>query len=428
MRATRFPDTYYTRTAQGLRGRPALRQPATADVCVVGAGLAGLTTARELLRGGKSVIVLEARRCAWGASGRNGGFVGAGYSLGTRAITARVGRDQARELYALSVDGVDYVRRTVDALGAGPPPTPGMLQVIRYPGAAGLQAYQARMAADFDRELEFLPRPALVERLSTDRYHAALYDAAGFHLHPLNYALALAAEVERLGGAIYEDTPVTDVALDGPARQLGTPRGRVTAGAVVFCCGGYTGRTERRLAAAVLPIATHVILTAPLGARLATAVRTPAAVWDDRRASDYYRIVDGDRLLWGGRISARRTPPRRLATVLRRDMLSVYPQLGDVRIDAAWSGLMGYARHRMPQIGRLADGVWYATAFGGHGLNTTAVGGRLIGAAITGGDDRYRLFAPFGLTWNGGIVGPAAAQLTYWAGQLRDRLRERRVV
>ena len=426
MRAIEFSDTYYARTAVGVRERPVLRQPATCDVAVVGGGLAGLTTARELLRAAKSVVVLEGRRCGWGASGRNGGFVGAGYALGTAAIRRRVGDADARALYALSVDGVAYIRRTVRELAVpGAAPTPGMLRVIRYPGAPALAAHRETMAAMFGRSLEYWPREVLRERLCTARYHAGLYDPDGFHFHPLNYVHSLAADIERLGGVIHEGTPVTAVAATAAGTRLTTPQSHVTAGQVVFCCGGYTGRVERRLAAAILPIATSIILTAPLGPRLGQAVRIRAAVFDDRRASDYYRIVDDDRLLWGGRISARRAQPRQLAALLKRDLLAVYPQLGDVTVEAAWSGLMGYARHMMPQIGRLPGGAWYCTAFGGHGLNTTAAGGQLIAAAIAHGDDRYRLFAPFGLSWNGGVLGRPAAQLTYWAGALRDRLRER---
>ena len=427
----RHADTYYARTAAGAPERPSLTWDADCDVCVVGGGLAGLTTALELQRGGRSVVLLEARRIAWGASGRNGGLVSAGYALGLRDIVRRVGPDRARALYDLSMDGAAYVRRTIDELGiTGAEPTPGVLRVIRTRDEAALRARRDMMAERFGRALEYWPRDVLREQLLTDRYFAGLYDPDGFHIHPLNYALGLADELERLGGRIYEDSAVTGMERHGDGERLRTGGGRVMAGDVVLCCGGYTGRLERRLAAAILPIATYVILSEPLGDRLKDAVRTRAAVFDERLASDYSRVVEGDRLLWGGRITSRTGAPRDLAGRLKRDLLAVYPQLGpgpdDLVVDAAWSGLMGYAAHRMPQIGRLRPGVWYGTAFGGHGLNTTAVAGRLVAAAILEGDDRHRLFEPFGLTWTGGPFGPPAVQLTYWRYQLTDWWCERR--
>jgi gamma-glutamylputrescine oxidase len=158
-----------------------------------------------------------------------------------------------------------------------------------------------------------------------------------------------------------------------------------------------------------------------------SAIRTKAAILDDRRAGDYYRVVDdGSRILWGGRITTRTTDPRNIAALLRREMVTTYPQLADLKVDVAWSGLMSYARHLMPQIGQWKPGVWYCTAFGGHGMNTTAIGGTVIAEGIAGESDRYRLFAPFGLDWNGGVLGRAAVQLTYWGYQAADAARELR--
>jgi gamma-glutamylputrescine oxidase len=167
------------------------------------------------------------------------------------------------------------------------------------------------------------------------------------------------------------------------------------------------------------------MLTEHAPERVQSAIRTSAAILDDRRAGDYYRLVDnGSRILWGGRITTRRTDPRDIAALLRREMVKTYPQLADLKVEVAWSGLMAYARHLMPQIGQLKPGVWYCTAFGGHGMNTTAIGGTVIAEGITGASDLYRLFAPFDLAWNGGILGQAAAQLTYWAYQASDRAKE----
>src|SRR5262249_7696820 len=169
----------------------------------------------------------------------------------------------------------------------------------------------------------------------------------------------------------------------------------------------------------------YIATTAPLGERLAAAITYPGVVSDTRRAGDYYRVIGGDRLMWGGRITTRLMPPRWLSKRLRRDIARVYPQLADIAVQHACAGMMSYAVHRMPQIGQLTPGVWLAGAFGGHGLNTTAMAGDLIARAIVERDDRWRLFSAYELVWAGGRIAPAAAQVAYWSMQLRDAVEER---
>ena len=195
---------------------------------------------------------------------------------------------------------------------------------------------------------------------------------------------------------------------------------------MVLATGGYTGALQPALRRAMLPIATYIMLTEPLGERVREAIRSDAAIGDDRRAGNYYRVLDGGRIGWGSRITTRIDDPPDLAETLRRELLSVYPQLQGLRVETAWSGRMAYARHLMPQIGLLAPDVWYCTAFGGHGMNTASIGGRVVAEGITGDSHRYQLFQPFGLAWNGGALGRAAVQLTYWSYQARDWWRERR--
>jgi gamma-glutamylputrescine oxidase len=197
--------------------------------------------------------------------------------------------------------------------------------------------------------------------------------------------------------------------------------GEVVARHVVICVSALDRRLHRASGRAVLPIATYMIATESMDQ---DAIKTGAGISDTRRAGDYYRAGPDGRILWGGRITTRQTPPGRLGEMLRRDMISVYSQLGNARVSHAWAGLMGYARHRMPLIGRDREGIWYATAFGGHGLNTTAMAGQLLARAIAGGDDAYRRFDPFAPDWAGGIVGRAAVQGSYWWMRLRDRMDE----
>jgi hypothetical protein len=422
-----YIDTYYRRTILDDRPRPVLHGPEEADVCVVGGGLAGLTAALSLARFGKNVVLLEAERIGWGASGRNGGFVSPGFATGGDAIARRVGADRAAALHRLSIEGVRFVRSLIDELGiAGAHPVHGILSVQRYDGGEELKAYRDRLAQLHDYQLEYLPTEAVRERLRSPRYFQALRDPSAFHFHPLNYVRGLAGAFEALGGRIFEKSRVVAASLEGVAKTVRTAGGTVTARDVLFCGGGYTDAVVPALRRSMLPIATYVLLTERAPDRIAEAIRTTDAVGDNRRAGDYYRVVEGGaRILWGGKITTRTAEPRDLADRLRRTMVSTYPQLEGLRVEVAWSGLMSYARHLMPQIGRLAPGVWHATAFGGHGMNTTAIGGLVIAEAIAGQSDRYRLFEPFGLDWNGGPAGHAAVQLTYWWLQAQDRWRER---
>jgi glycine/D-amino acid oxidase-like deaminating enzyme len=408
--------------------RPPLTGRLEADVCIVGGGLAGLSTALELTRRGRRVCVLEAARIAWGASGRNGGFVTPGYSAEYKKIERRVGTHDAKALYRLSIEGVKAVSETLEALGVlDANRVQGILSVSRYEATENLKARRDWFEREFDYRLEFRSRAEVQKALVSQRYYQGLYNPNGFHIHPLNYARAVAREIERLGGALFESSPVCALAEQRALRVVSTGEGEVRAKDVVLASGGYTGSLEPRLHRSYLPIATYVMLTEPNKALISSAIRTTAAIGDGRRAGDYYRLVDGgERILWGGKISTRTTEPRRLGQLLHQTMVSTFPQLEQLQVDIVWSGLMSYARHLMPQIGRLRDGLWYCTGFGGHGLNTTAIGGRIVAEAIAGESERYKMFEPFGLVWNGGFVGRGAAQGIYWTMQAMDFIRERR--
>jgi gamma-glutamylputrescine oxidase len=264
--------------------------------------------------------------------------------------------------------------------------------------------------------------------LRSKRYFAAQNDRSAFHIHPLKYAHALAFAAKSEGVRIHEGTRALRASRREGIWEVETPQGRVRAQHLVWCVSSYDRKINSLLGRAVLPVATYIAVTEPLGDRAAAAIAVEAAISDTRRAGDYYRRLPEGRILWGGRITTKVSQPQRLAEMMRRDMVSVYPQLGQPRIDYAWSGLMGYARHRMPIIGQIGEDEWAATAFGGHGLNTTAMAGLLIAEAIALGSDRWRLFSAFGPRWTGGPLGRAGVQLSYWGMQLRDKYEETRAM
>jgi glycine/D-amino acid oxidase-like deaminating enzyme len=422
-----YPNTYYKQTMADTKVRPVLSEAVECDTVVVGGGLAGLTTALQLARAGQSVVVLEAECVGFGASGRNGGFVSPGYATGTAEIARRAGGEAARQLHLLSIEGVDFVRQTIETLKIdGARPQAGLVSVLRHDDGKSLRAHADEMRRTYGYELEYLDTAQVRSVLKSKRYFHGLRDGRAFHIHPLNYLRGVADEVERLGGRIYERSAAIGTALNGAEKTVQTIRGKVRARQVVFSTGGYTGPLNGRLNRAFLPIATYVMLSEKAPELIRTAVATSDGVGDNRRAGDYYRLVDGGkRLLWGGRITTRAASPAALARELRREMVGTYPQLEELKTELAWSGLMSYARHLMPQIGEMQSGAWHCTAFGGHGLNTTAIGGKLVAEAILGQSDRYKLFKPFGLVWAGGYAGLAVAQLTYWKLQAQDWWRER---
>jgi glycine/D-amino acid oxidase-like deaminating enzyme len=377
-----------------------------------------------LERGIKDVTVMEAREVGFGASGRNGGFVFGGFSLGERALLAKAGAQDGRKLYQLTLGAVETIRRRIAQYGIEcEAREAGVILANWFDDDRVLDRQQRFMADELGVEWQRLARGQLGDLLLTSRYHGGLFEPAAFHFHPLKYARGLARVLAAGGVTIHEGSRAGSIARDGPGWRVSTPTGEVRAGELVVCCGGYIERLHRRLAGAVLPIATYVIATGPLGDRLHSAIRTQAAVYDTRFAFDYYRPLADTRLLWGGRIAVRDRDPAEVARLLYRDMLKVYPQLAGVRIEHAWSGMMSYARHKMPQVGRLPDGLWYGMGFGGHGVGPTTLAGELLAAAIAGDTEGIERFGHWGLPGTGGPAGKFAAQLSYWYYELRDLLR-----
>ncbi|MCP3441141.1 FAD-binding oxidoreductase [Bradyrhizobium sp. CCGUVB14] len=407
---------------------PELNGRLDTQVCIIGAGLAGLCTALGLIkRGVRDMVVLEGERAGFGASGRNGGFVFGGYSLDNAELLRALGRAEARLLYRLTIDAVDLIRARIARYGIDCDIVDrGVMLANWFNDRSRLDKLRSLMQREFGVDWEPVAADVLSARLKTSRYYGGLFEANAFHFHPLKYVLGVARVIEQGGARIFEQSAALAIERNGAGFVVRAPNGVVCAKDVVFAGGAYARGVASRIERAVLPIATYAIATEPLGAHLTDAIDAPYSVYDTRFAFDYYRPLQDTRILWGGRISVRRREPDVIARLLRRDLARVYPQLADVKVEYAWGGLMSYARHKMPQIGRDADGVWHAIAFGGHGIAPTTVAGETLAAALVEGSPVPKGFTAFGLSRTFGLVGLAAAQLTYTAYHRRDKLAEYR--
>jgi len=421
-----YGRSWYAATMVEAPRRPQLGADLDVDVCVIGGGLAGLTTAREVARRGWSVALIEAGRIAANASGRNTGFVLPGFAAAPDSLIARVGAARTKDLWALSQTGLDYVRDSIrEEAMTGAAAREGWLYVSKTDDGDALM-HLVQLLGEFGCEIEGWPIDRVRAVLRSERYFHAIHYPRAIHIHPLNYALGLAAAAERAGARIFEETPALSIDPAGVRKRIVTPAARLRADHVALCGNVQIAALMPQLAAALIPITTYVITTGPFGPRLGEAIGYGGAVSDSDLADNHYRIIDGDRLMWSGRATTWRRDPRRYVRALTADINKTYPQLGDLTVDYAWSGTLGNTIHRMPQIGELGAHVWLASGFGGHGLNTTALAGNLIARAIVEGDETWKQFTPFELVWAGGILGRAVAQMYYWGRRAHDALAERR--
>ncbi len=421
-----YIETYYRDTLNSNDKRAALSETTDTEICVIGGGLAGLSTALGLVEKGKRVKLIEANRIGWGASGRNGGFVAKGYAAGYRPLVKKVGLEHTKALHKLATHGRSLIRQRMEKykIDCGPV-VKGVLGVSWNNHPESVHDYIEFMRKDLNAPLEFWPTEKIRDLCKTEKYFDGFYSPEDYQFHPLNYVHGLAKAIEDQGGQIYEDTKAEKIEgrADG-GYIVHTQNGAIKCDQVVLCCSIYVDDLNKKLKYAAFPVYTYVMVTKPIPEeRLNEALNTNYAIFDNRYAQDYYRRLPDNRILWGGRVSVSGVPEN-LAEIMKQDLLKVYPQLeGVVDPEYAWGGSLCYAPHKMPQIGQLKPGYWYNTCFGGHGLVPTSVGGDVVSSAIADGDERYKLFAPFSkLNFAGGPLSPYIAQSVYYLWRARDLL------
>src|SRR6201994_1450696 len=381
------------------------------DICIVGAGLAGLTVALEATRMGASVAVLEGRHVGWNASGNQLGTVMPGYELPIGELIERVGFEDAKELWALSKEGADYVRAnaTEEAM-PGIALSEGGLEVSNVDVGDQLISRLQMLSEDFETEVEGWQIDRVRSELKTDRYFHGVYYPKAFQIDGRKYVHGLAAMARRAGARIFEDTPVVSVDSSGIRKRIVTPSARLRASHIVLAGNVHLGAPLRRLSDTLVPLWRYAGVTEPLGERVGEVIAFKGSV-TDTDGIDHCRIVEGDRLMWASPESTWGMRPRRYAGSIARRIRTIFPKLGRVQITDVWGGAVGQTVHGMPQIGQLRKGLWVASGFGRQGLNTSAMAGQLIARSILWGDERWRLFTAFELVWAGGTTGRAAGHL-----------------
>jgi len=375
--------------------RPVLAGDADADVCVVGGGLAGVSTALHLAERGYRVVLLEAERIGFGASGRSGAQLLPGYASGQQVLESQLGRDDARRLWDFTLEGLDLVRERVARHRIDCDLVHGQAHVAIKPRQEReLAAWQQELAGTWGyRSTRLMDRRELEGLVATQRYRAGLFDSNAAHCHPLKYLLGLAAAAEAAGVRIFEGSRVTSLER-GAAPLLRTAGGTVRAKQVALC--GNIGQREFApvLARKTLGIATYIVATRPLGPeRASSLIRNNMAVTDINWILDYFRLSSDHRLLFGGRVSYSGIDPVGTRRATRLRMLQVFPQLADAEIEYAWGGFIDITMNRAPQFGRLDPNVYYLQGFSGHGMVLTGIAGKVLAEAMAGQAERFDVYA-----------------------------------
>ncbi len=417
--------SYYAATANPMPALPRLEGEVSADVCVVGGGFTGLSAALHLAERGYKVVLLEAARIGWGASGRNGGQINMGLRKSPQELVAKFGKARARVMFELGEEARRLIAERVARHAIACDLKPGTLHAASKPGDL---AWMREEVDCLERDMEyrgarFLDRAALRQELASEIYHGGVLDSGGGHLHPLNYALGLAAAAMAAGARLHEHAKVTAIE-EGAVNLVRTAEGTVSATYVVLGCNAYLGNLEPRIAGKIMPIANFIIGTEPLSAAEAKAlIPRDVCVADTKFVVSYYRLSADRRLLYGGGERYNTRAPADIAAFVKPYMLHAFPQLAGKRIDYGWGGMLAITMSRLPHMGRMGN-IFFAHGYSGQGVAVTGIAGKLIAEALAGTAERFDIFAQIRhQTFPGGTLfrHPLLVAAMLWYA-LRDRL------
>ena len=389
-------DSWYAASTPPQPPRPALQGDVDTDICVIGGGIAGCSTALHLAERGYRVVLLEAHRVGWGASGRSGAQAIPGIACGQHKLQALVGDADARRIWDVSVEGLRLQRELIARHGIDCDLRTGQMHVAIKPRQEReLREEVATLHGEYGYDsIRMVEREELRSILASHRYIAGNYDSAGGHIHPLKYTQGLAAAAERAGVRVFEDSRALAYARVAGALEVTTATGRVRCRSLALCGNAWLGPFAPALARKIMGVGTYIVATRPLGAeRAAALIRNDAAVTDINWVIDYFRRSADHRLLFGGRVSYSGLDPLGTRRATRARMLAVFPQLADADIEHAWGGYVDITMNRAPHFGRLEPDVYFLQGFSGHGIALTGIAGKLLAEAIAGTAERFDLFA-----------------------------------
>ena len=386
--------SYYAATANRKDARLPLSGTVTADVCVIGGGFTGVNAALELAQRGVNVVLLEAVKIGFGASGRNGGQIINGYSRDLDVIAARYGEQAGRQIGAMAREGGEIIRARAAQYNIQCDLKPGNIFTAFTSAQMRSLARHVKTWNNFGYAdgFELLDKPGLQRHVQTERYVGGLIDHCGGHLHPLNLVQGEAAAFESLGGVIYENTPVTALNMADTVRVI-TTQGEVNAKTVLVCGNAYLHGVLPELEGRIMPVSTQVLATEPLGEDAAALLPSDMCVEDCNYFLDYFRRTADNRILYGGGTVYGGQDPASVRAKILPLMHKTFPTLKDARVDFAWSGTFALTLTRFPQIGRLAPNVYFSHGDSGHGVTTTHLLARLLAEAATGDTRRFDVFA-----------------------------------
>ncbi|WP_439287363.1 NAD(P)/FAD-dependent oxidoreductase [Lonepinella sp. BR2357] len=388
-------NTYYYDSRNLDLKQPHLAENLSVDVCVIGAGLCGLSTALELAEQDKKVIVLEGARIGFGASGRSGGQAINGFEDGIDEYIEQFGFEQAKSLWEMSLEAIDIIDERVNKYQISCDWKKGYATLaLNHRRMDDLIAIEKASRETFGYpHMQLWDKHQLQQHLGSDIYVGGLFDSNSGHLHPLNYCLGLAKACLDLSVQIFEQSPVLDMQTQGNQVVLTTDKAQVSAQHVVLATNAYIANLPKSIhhgtARKILPVESFIIATEPLDQATADSlINNGMSVCDNNLLLDYYRLSTDNRLLFGSDSSSNKD----MVQVMRKNMLHVFPQLEQTKIDYGWGGPIDMTLNSQPYFGRITPNVYFAYGYSGHGIALTGLAGRIIAESILGDDHRLQVF------------------------------------
>ena len=389
--------SFYRSSVEDLNSQDQLTSDIDVDICVIGGGLTGISSAINLSKKGYSVILCEARKIGWGASGRNGGQLGIGMRKDQFTIEKKLGLRHAKELWSLGLEAVEDVKNLIKENEINCHLVNGVMSTACFEKDIDEYKFEIEhMAKNYDFEgYKFFNKEKIREEINSKMYLAGLLNSGSYHLNPLKLTLGLAKVAQKNNVKIFENTPIEKIREEGDRVQVMSKKGLIRANQVVVACNGYLDSILGSKKNKFMPINNYVVATEPLGEKRARElIKNNYAVCDTRFIIDYYRFSEDWRMIFGGGETFTSNFVKNATSFVSKRMIKVFPQLQNVKIDYSWGGTLAITVNRLPHFGTLMNNkVSYAFGYSGHGLALSVLAGKLIGENIQGDHERFKFFS-----------------------------------